>query len=72
MLAACVVYGSFILSLVFVYASFHNYHGAYALKQLHSMEQSETTKYVHMDTSATMNGVSRFLYDQRLHWRLVI
>eukprot|EP00762_Andalucia_godoyi_P005723 ANDGO_06454.mRNA.1 Dol-P-Man:Man(7)GlcNAc(2)-PP-Dol alpha-1 len=56
-------------TLGFAYVSALNYPGGHALVSLHRLENASPRKFVHMDTSATMTGVSRFLERADLGWR---
>lgn len=70
---------SLAVSQIFLLASHHNYFGAYALKRLYAMEIAEQQQQqnpvkqplrsVHMDSIATMNGVTRFLEVKSDSWR---
>jgi len=55
-----VLVASFVLSLGFLYISHYNYPGGEAFRSLHSIEDSSSNLYVHIDVRSAMTGVSRF------------
>jgi alpha-1,6-mannosyltransferase len=60
-----IVVVTFVGSLFFILASYHNYYGAEALNTLYKMNATE--KSFHMDAHITMNGVSRFC--EKVGWK---
>ncbi|XP_058086939.1 dol-P-Man:Man(7)GlcNAc(2)-PP-Dol alpha-1,6-mannosyltransferase isoform X2 [Magnolia sinica] len=69
-----IMIGSFVVSLgctvITFMASYENYPGGYALKALHQIGHSNNTTYqwVHIDSFAAMNGISRFC-ENDFPWR---
>jgi len=53
--------GNLAISTMSFWASFHNYPGGQALKQLHEMENVNENLKVHMDWNVAQTGASRFL-----------
>jgi alpha-1,6-mannosyltransferase len=64
----CVVMATAMATAGFGYVSMHNYPGGHALMHLHQ-SRAQYPGLIHMDTSATMTGVSRFLEQPELGWK---